>query len=225
MDRILYIKEGKQGDIIMKNRKTVLLAATAAAVIATVGIGGTLAYFTDADNGTSNLVTGKVDISLSEAPKESIKIMPNQTIALEPTVKVEADSENSYLRVKLDVSYDGTTSDKNYAQELENALQLQTEHGMEALGSENSGWIKGADGYYYLQESKKPGEQAAVFSQFTVPEDWNNEIVGKTFQIQVQAEAIQSDYFNADQDGNGVIDSWNDTKGAAVSIQRYGVGK
>lgn len=205
------------------NKKTVLLAATAAAVIATVGIGGTLAYFTDADNGASNLVTGKVDISLSEAPKESIKIMPNQTIALAPTVKVEADSENSYLRVKLGVSYNGT-SEKNYAQELENALQLKTEKGLVSLGSADSGWVKGTDGYYYLQESKKPSESAEVFSQFTVPEDWNNEIVGQSFQIEVQAEAIQSDYFNADQDGNGVIDSWNDTKGAAVSIQKYGVG-
>ena len=48
----------------MKNRK-LLVAATSTALVAVVGIGATLAYFTDSDDATNVVTMGHVDINLT----------------------------------------------------------------------------------------------------------------------------------------------------------------
>lgn len=67
-------------------------------------IGGTLAWLTDKTDEIKNVFTiGNINIELTETEQE-YKMVPGTTIAKDPTVTVEADSENCYLFVKLEKS-------------------------------------------------------------------------------------------------------------------------
>lgn len=69
-------------------------------------IGGTLAWLTDKTDEIKNVFTiGNINIELTETEQE-YKMVPGTTIAKDPTVTVEADSENCYLFVKLEKSND-----------------------------------------------------------------------------------------------------------------------
>ena len=68
-------------------------------------IGGTLAWLTDKTEEKVNTFTvGNIDIGLSETTGSEYKMVPGTTIAKDPTVTVEAGSEDCYLFVKLDES-------------------------------------------------------------------------------------------------------------------------
>lgn len=86
----------------MKTKK--LMAAVAVALTLCVTIGGTLAWLTDKTEEVKNTFTvGNVDISLEETT-EDYKMVPGTEIAKDPTVTVEAGSEDCWLFVKVDES-------------------------------------------------------------------------------------------------------------------------
>ena len=94
----------------MRNKRIIALAGTVA-LVGVVGVGATLAYFTDTDNTLNTVTMGHVDIDLDEpifsAENENNTIenvTPNQTITKDPTITVKADSESCYLRAKVQIN-------------------------------------------------------------------------------------------------------------------------
>ena len=56
----------------------------------------------------------------------------------------------------------------------------------------------------------QPGTNLTVFTHVTIPKEWGNFFVGKTFHISITAEAIQAANFNPDFSSK--IDPWNGVK-------------
>ena len=112
----------------MKNKK-LLTAAVSTALVAVVGIGATLAYFTDSDETTNIVTMGHVDITLTEeeedVPGEGLvfnDVMPGDVLDKTPIVTLEEDSQDAYIRMKMDIQ---ATSGNITAEDLD-ALRQET---------------------------------------------------------------------------------------------------
>lgn len=169
-------------------------------LLGTVGIGATLAYFTDNDSAGNVITMGHVDIELTEpawdsqAGDEGISnIVPGQSIAKDPTITLQEGSLDAYVRVKLEI--EGLESEK--ADEILENIQI------------NEGW-KAVDGYYYYENKlTEETKEAVLFNEVVIPYSWDNDMAGVLFNINVSAEAVQADHLQDDfinEDG-----SWNIT--------------
>ena len=144
---------------MMKKRKVISLVA-AVTVVAAMGIGATLAYFTDQAEQTNVVTMGHVDIDLEE-PRFSEEnedntithVVPNQEITKDPTIVVAADSESAYLRVRL--IFEGLTEDQ--IAELLPGIDMDVDTTIIKTGSQRQ--VKNRECRYLLPcISRKPGE-------------------------------------------------------------------
>lgn len=193
------------------NKRKLLTMVLALVLIGAVGIGATLAYFTDKEEATNIVTMGHVDIELTEDAwthgEEGITgVMPGQVIAKDPTITVAQGSLDAYVRVKLTVTgFEGMEDADAYKKDILDSLVL------------NDGWSKKADGYYYYSEKLTAGASTtAVFDNVVIPYDWTNAVADAKFNIEVVAEAIQADNL---EDGFVTEDGWNIT---AEEILAYG---
>lgn len=203
----------------MKNKKFVGLLV-AVGLIAAVGIGSTLAYFTSRDDIQNIFTLGNVGISLSETSNEDgaeiletgiefFDVLPGQTISKKPVVTVNDDSQPCYIRIKLELS----------AEPVETRAAGITEANMDALEAGlalGKGWtLNTVDGYYYYGLALNAGEASSnLFDQVIIPSDWGNATAGRTMNMDIQAEAVQSDYSDSIlvKDASGNVVGWNLTK-------------
>lgn len=214
-------------------KKTKVLASIGAlGLVAAIGIGATLAYFTDKDDLSNTINMGNVAGNLfetstnedgvdSDPTTDGIQttegniydmVMPGAELSKDPYVVLDADSMDAYLRVKLDINVkdgvDATEEQKVALAALENELDINP-----AL------WTKGSDGYYYynLKMSAKGSEaytentKAQFFTKVRIPATWNNDVASLGFQIHIVSELVQADHLAADflQMSNEKIVGWN----------------
>ena len=72
------------------------------ALVAALGVGGTIAWLTDSTVAVENTFTaGDVDITLTESTGEDYKMVPGNDISKDPTVTVEKGSEACWLFVQV----------------------------------------------------------------------------------------------------------------------------
>lgn len=188
----------------MKNKKLKTLVGSLA-LVGAIAVGATLAYFTDSQEAVNTITMGHVDIDLEEPnfpdDKEIDDVTPNQEITKDPTIIVKADSEDMYLRAKIELTgFDGIKDADKHKEELLDQINIQP------------GWNLAADGYYYFKYvvGKTNVDQSIVFfDKVTIPANWGNEVADLTFNINVTAEAIQADNFTPETDDNGNIVGWN----------------
>ena len=110
----------------------------------------------------------------------------------DPTV-TNTGSHPVYVRATVTIGgtyFDGMTDEEKtqYQAELENGLHVM------------DGWVKSpVDNKYYYQNilaaDGEEGSSSMIFDKVTIPSTWGNELVGKDIIIDIQAEAIQSEYF------------------------------
>ena len=202
-------------------KKKVVVIALAAAVVATISLGGTLAYFTDTDEQKSEIVAGKVDIDITEkTTDESAKIikrknnlvksiiyndiLPGDEISKEPLVIVKSDSEDVYIRAKI--SIEGVGEDFSKEDGLKDELDKIK------LNTEESGWTLSSDGYYYYNDIVESNENknvnVPVFTKTFIPCEWDEKEVGKSFKVTIQAEAVQSETFEPVVNSENEIIGW-----------------
>ena len=196
-------------------KKRIGIVIAALALVAAIGIGATLAYFTDSDSANNTITFGHVDIDLDEPQFEENTedntiedVTPGQEIVKDPTITAKANSAAMYIRAKIE--YVGLTD--------EQAAEL------EALITFANGWVKGTDGYYYYQSeisSSTQDQEITFFTKVTIPTSWGNELADASIQINVTAEAIQADNFTPTTDSEGTIVGWKTTAGADVTAETY----
>lgn len=184
------------------NKKKLLTMILALVLIGVVGVGATLAYFTDNDSATNIVTMGHVNIELKEDAwtygEDGITgVTPGQEIEKDPTITLVGDSLDAYVRIKLAVTgFEGVENADAYKKDVLENLVL------------GEGWKKVGDYYYYGSElTKDNASTTALFEKVTIPVEWTNDIAKATFNIEVYAEAIQADNLADDffaEDG-----SWN----------------
>lgn len=162
----------------MKKNKIALFALSLVAVAA-VGVGSTLAYFTDSDEATNVFTMGDVDIELTEPEWEGDKVdvVPGDVYAKDPTITVADDSQPCYVRADLEV--EGLDGFEGYAEDLLDSLDI------------NTGWVEDDNGYFW-PKALKAGEEVVLFDEITIPVTWGNEVREVIFSLNVSASAIQA---------------------------------
>ncbi len=181
--------------------KTKAIALTLCAVLLVVAsVMGTMAYLTSKDTVTNTFTVGNVSITLDEAnvteygvkvpdakrvKANSYNLVPGHTYVKDPTVHVVANSEESYVFVKVENGLSAYEATNNTI-----ATQI-IEKGWTAL--------EGQTGVYYKTVVKSADAQdLVVFSSFTLSDTANNvdgwANLGSS-NITVKAYAIQKDGF------------------------------
>lgn len=208
-------------------RKKLFALITSVALIAVVGIGATLAYFTDNAEASNVVTMGHVDITLTENEVEKNDdgdyvivgedvvteegltfdgVLPGDTIPKNPTVTAADDSMDAYIRVKMDITSDGGITEADIAA-LETGLRSEITNG--------TGWYyNSADDCYYYNAPLTAGASAVLFETVTIPaKEWTNNTADQSFTIKLTAEAIQADNIDwAAYIEGGYITSWPDAQ-------------
>ena len=120
----------------MKTRTKALLTVACALLLVVATVFGTVAYLTAKTDTVKNTFTvGKVGIDLEESTT-TYNIVPGVDIAKDPKVTVTANSEDSYVFVKVEESANWEAAKVSYTM--------------------SDGWIAltGVDGVYYREYSK-----------------------------------------------------------------------
>lgn len=170
-------------------RKKVALSVAAAAMVGTLAVGGTLAWFTDTETATNVVTTGNVDIAwyengdkiTEENPGvhygEETPIAPGAVLQKEAKVKNEGKND-ALIRVRVDFS----GVNEGFTDYLEPILD-----------SEN--WLRGDDGYFYYNDIVGSGAETENFiSSLHILESAGNEIADiEELPIELIAEAVQAD--------------------------------
>lgn len=186
----------------MKTKKLVSLLV-AIGLIAAVGIGSTLAYFTSQDSNENIFTLGNVGITLEETTEEEgnnevmedgiafFDVLPGQEISKMPLVNVNSDSQECYIRVKMDLVWDGEVEGDEVAAITDENMQ-DLKDGLTV----GDGWsYNEIDGYYYYGMALNAGESTTpLFDMVMIPSNWGNATAGQTMNMNLQAEAVQSNY-------------------------------
>lgn len=190
----------------MKARK-ILVSLAALALVAAISIGGTLAYLTSTDKVENSFTVGKVAITLDEAQvntdgtavtpaarvkANTYKLMPGHPYTKDPTVHVDADSEDSWIFVKVE----------NGISDIE-AAEATGENAYTPIAKQitNNGWTQ-LDGktniYYKKYTAGTTDKDLAVFGNFKIADnaqDISGWGAAANAKITVTAYAVQADGF------------------------------
>lgn len=204
-------------------KKRIFAMAGALALVAAVGLGSTLAYFTDSETAKNTAKMGKVDITLYENGKvtEGLnfdELVPGQQIHKHVEilnnegnpcyVRVSVNSKwNEDVDVELPICIAGWDNNGRTSGEMTDISDLYWNEKAE-VGT--VGWIKSGD-YWYLCEKTGPAQgdvqlkvlnktdkPVTLFNDVTIPAEWNNAVAEKSFTIDITAEAIQAEHLNPD---------------------------
>lgn len=193
-------------------KKKVALTAAAVAMVGTLAVGGTLAWFTDTETATNVVTMGNVDILLNEdgsndndrlegvSTEEGLKydnILPGDVINKDVNITLAEGSNDAWVRAKISVKgslVNGSDSSvpSNYITFLNDNTPVLT--GTWVYDDGEGEW------YTYVECPNKlvdqeSGNKFEVFDQV----QFNGENMGNEFEnsdaltIKVVAEAIQAD--------------------------------
>lgn len=135
---------------------------------------------------TNRFETGIVDIGImeyqivngqEEAWKNNPVILPGNQISKIP--RIYNYGTDCYVRVKISFRETEEITEKN-------------------LFGMSGKWMKADDGYYYYKEILKKGKTVDVFQGIEIPENLSQDMAGKSFYLDIDADAIQSKNFIPD---------------------------
>lgn len=196
----------------MKTRTKALLLVMSALLLIVSTVFATMAYLTSKTEKITNTFTvGNVAITLDEADlvdeygvadnsvprviSNEYKLIPGHTYDKDPTVHVNASSEDCYIFVKVTnniATIEAATVSGGYT----NIADQMTKNGWLAL--------TGEDGVFYYKEKveKTDGRDYVVFEEFKIAGSVDNTtleayatLTNPTKYIEIQAYAIQADGF------------------------------
>ena len=192
----------------MKTKSKALLLTLCAVLLVTASMLGTMAYLTSTDEVKNTFTVGQVKITLDEAKVDengkaltgdnaervkanSYKLMPGHTYTKDPTIHVDAVSEDSWIFVKVEngiAAFEAATStEENGYKRISNQI---TANGWKALDGV-------ANVYYKPYTKSATGSDLIVFSNFKIA-DTANDVQGwatLNATVNITAYAVQKDGF------------------------------
>ena len=183
------------GKIKLKTATIALIA-----VILTFFSQGTLAYYSTVGKATNVVTSGNIQFIIHEKtdagtdfPKEGVYIVPGDIVS--KRVSIESDCEHPfYLRVKIVYGVDSKELSAEDCFKLNINEEFWEQH----------------DGWYYYKGIVNPGETTPnVFSHVEiVGATVDNRDIGKTLQLTVIAQAVQSENNPIDGDDTFTASGW-----------------
>ena len=231
----------------MKTRNKALLLVLCAVILAAASVFGTMAYLTDTKATTNTFTVGTVNVKLDEAKvkangeyeighdnrtnENTYHLIPGHTYKKDPTVTVLKGSEESYVRMMVEVNYskeldaifaptgkDLTTIFDGYSADNWTLVSNKKDTNKNTrtyefwyVGTEKQGSVKGT----VAKAEKADIVLDDLFESITIPGEITKEQLATLitvdptsgeitdqFKISVVAHAIQKDGFE-DKNGNG----------------------
>ena len=190
----------------MKTKSKALLLTLCAVLLVAASMLGTMAYLTSTDEVKNTFTVGQVKITLDEAKvdengkpvegvarvaENSYKLLPGHTYTKDPTIHVDAVSEDSWIFVKVEngiAAFEAATSTE--------------ENGYKSISDQitANGWtaLNGVANVYYKPYTKSDtGSDLIVFSNFKIA-DTANDVQGwanLNATVNITAYAVQKDGF------------------------------
>ena len=184
----------------MKKTKKIVALALAAVLLVCTSVAATVAYLQSTDSVTNTFTVGNVLIVLDEEDTDDsatdvttegrdkaneYHLLPGHTYDKDPTVWVDADSEDCYVFVKV----------------TNGLAAILDENGLDIDATK---WTDLGNGVYLYKEVLEGGESAVVFTEFTIAGTVSNTVLARYVtennadaKIVVNAYAIQADGFDA----------------------------
>ena len=158
---------------------TIAIITLSILLLAAIGIGITLAYFTASTNVTGNITLGDpVTISITQGGASASSLtfpgeaLPGTVYSQAIGVQAPAEMTEALMRAKLTISNtDGATTN------------------VEATTTGD--WQTGEDDYYYYNGTVNASDQIDFITAITVPTSLTNADANKTFTVDVVVETIQ----------------------------------
>ncbi|MGN0694103.1 MAG: TasA family protein [Lentihominibacter sp.] len=168
------------------SKKKIVSLCLALALMVTLCVGGTLAYFTDTDDATNTFTVGNVDITLTEpnwtstGSEDAPEVYPGEALAKDPTV-TNNGANPCFVRIKVE----GLNCLGNAGM-----ITYRTDYVTDKLGDN---WVKGTDGYFYYNKVLEVGATTdALFDQIVMPTGLTNGDATTAYNVNVTAEAVQA---------------------------------
>ena len=174
----------------MKRKLLLLSVMVICIAIAAVG---TLAYFTTDAIAHNVITTGGVDIELHEYADEACTtdydtnktgIMPGMTVDKYARIALAEGSAGAWVRVRFEKKITFAAGNE-HAQGKTPNLDL-----VELTIPE--GWIKGNDGWYYLEAPLTSNTPVFALTSVTFNKTMGNEYQGATATVDIVAQAVQT---------------------------------
>lgn len=186
----------------MSLRKKLMAAGLVVCMAATIIGGATLAYFTDQKEVKNTFSVGNVSITLTEPSwvEETATLIPGRTIAKDPTIAIDAGSQDAYTFMKVQLSADFLELLKTYAadQKISNPADVIDDWFVTTVGPKIM-YTDLNEGYVILGvlSPKKAGDSVTYFDKVTVPAAVKQEMIKDdgVYEINVTAYAIQAEGF------------------------------
>lgn len=224
-------------------KKKIFAIVLCVAMLAIALVGGTMAYFTDTHAQTNTFTAGKVDIALFESVVEKVTdaeaenlgdlvatdettteaqnyhLFPGMTVTKNPTIRVEADSEDAYIGAIVTITGDvydlmpvadaknldisklasgGLMAQSSNMVQGWNGLPLVHENDecviyQDASKADENVWTM----YIFVKEAKAANAEIVLFDTLTIPAEWDNEKMAliNGMEIAVAAYATQTSGF------------------------------
>lgn len=176
--------------------KKILTLMCCAVLLVCISVGATVAYLTSQDSVTNTFTVGKVKITLDELDVDNstegendrdqanaYHLLPSTSYEKDPTVHVEADSENSWLFVKVEngiADIETTDTTKTIAAQI---------------AANNWTALDGVANVYYKSYTKQDTvKDEVVFSTFEIAGNVSNATIDQytDAEIVITAYAIQA---------------------------------
>lgn len=199
-------------------KRNLLISILSLALVCIIGVGATLAYFTDkTETKTNTFTTGNVGISLIDETKPEDgeiagvpgedgiaydDVMPGDVLSKIVGVNTDADSADAYVAVRVAVTdvvaphADAVelTTDEIAAQ-ISDIIASRVDADLWASKDMGNGDVV----YYFKSVVPADTKNLVLFNNIPIPgSEWNNAYAGLSFNVRVQAAAIQAD--NTDLD-------------------------
>ena len=180
----------------LKRRRQGRLVALLASLLLVLGaaVGGTLAFImTASDEKTNTFTPAQISCAVIEDFDGTVK----RNAAVKNTGETDA-----YIRAAVNVTW---MKDENASEQTVTAKVPQADVDYEMIFYIDTGWIKGADGYWYYQTPVAPGAVTEAFIRKCRQLEGANVPQGYHLSVEIVASAIQSSPEKA------VAQQWNVT--------------
>lgn len=174
------------------SKKKIVSLCLVLALMVTLCIGGSLAYFTDTKAKDNVFTVGNVSIELTEpnwegtGSKDAPEVYPGEPLAKDPTVKNDG-ANPCFVRIKVE----GLDCLGNAGM-----ITYRTDYVTDKLGDN---WVKGTDGYFYYNKVLEVNATTdALFDQIVMPTGLTNDYAFNDaserieYSVKVKAEAVQA---------------------------------